>query len=611
MTGTTRDIAGACGVVSTSHWLATQAAMSVLESGGNAVDAAVTAGFVMTVVAPHRCGVGGDVLALVSDKNKRRYVVSGIGTAPAAAEPTFFIDKGLTSIPVNGLTAAAVPGAIGGFMELLRRWGTHTPHQVMKPASQYATNGVPITSQMLSVIKKFGPLFADFWTSSAQTYFVRGAHLPPIGSALKRPDIAAVFDTIATQSGDREAQCAATAQAFYQGQPAEKIASFCDQTQWYDGSGLRNGGLLTATDLSSWSVSVEQARTISRDGFTFTSTNPHTQGTAVLLALNILDCLDVPTDLLDTDPSWVHLVIETLKLVQADREGWFGDPHTNTIAIDQLLSDEYARQRAEMISENDASFELRPGRLDDHPARIAGPVGAESDGANFETSPDVAQSLQTFTPATPTGDGKQAAFLSNSTTGPDGAAITVVDSEGMTVTLTVSGGALWQSPVVPGLGFNLGSSLRSMRLATGLTSTVRAGTRPFTAVAPLIVQQDDEPATVLSTTVDEGAFAAQVVTALRIVHDAGGQKLQQDISRPQLDSRHVPCLSARHPGSPGQVILEAHWSAPVVDHLRGLGHDIRLISQLPSCGLGGVSGGNEFWWAASDLRNGESSAAGR
>src|SRR5512140_2714459 len=143
---TTRpEIVGTFGVAASTHWLASQTAMGVLERGGNAFDAAVAGGFVLQVVEPHLNGPGGEVpLLLWSEREKRMRALCGQGCAPRLATPAHFRNMGVDMVPGIGLLPATVPGAFGAWMTLLRDYGSLSPAEVLQPAIDYARNGFPL-----------------------------------------------------------------------------------------------------------------------------------------------------------------------------------------------------------------------------------------------------------------------------------------------------------------------------------------------------------------------------------------------------------------------------------------------------------------------------------
>src|SRR6266404_3118618 len=176
---TTRpEIRGTFGVVATTHWIASSVAMSVLEKGGNAFDAAVAAGFTLQVVEPHLNGPLGEAPVLVySAKNRRCEMVCGQGVAPAAATIANFKSLGLDLIPGTGLLAAAVPGAFDAWMRLLRDYGTMPLAEILAPAIGYAGNGYPMARRISETIAVVADMFRREWPSSAAGYLAQGT--PP------------------------------------------------------------------------------------------------------------------------------------------------------------------------------------------------------------------------------------------------------------------------------------------------------------------------------------------------------------------------------------------------------------------------------------------------
>src|SRR5689334_13333886 len=165
---TTRPtLEGTFGMVSSTHWLASQAAMRMLELGGNAFDAAVAGGFVLHVVEPHLNGPGGDLPAIVSVRGGAPRVLCGQGPAPAGATPEAYAAMGLDHVPGSGPLAAAVPGAVDAWLLLLRDHGTLPLRTVLEPAIGYARDGHPLLSRVAATVERVQDLFRESWTTSA------------------------------------------------------------------------------------------------------------------------------------------------------------------------------------------------------------------------------------------------------------------------------------------------------------------------------------------------------------------------------------------------------------------------------------------------------------
>lgn len=194
---TTRpEIVGTFGVVSSTHWLASQTAMSILERGGNAFDAAVAGGFVLQIVEPHLNGPGGEVpLMLWSEKEQRMRVICGQGCAPALATPEFFRKKGLELIPGIGLLPATVPGAWGAWLTMLRDYGTLSLAEVLAPAIHYAEKGFPLVARVVQAITAVQDLFRAEWHSSRDVW-LPDDRVPAPGSLFQSKAIAATYRKI-------------------------------------------------------------------------------------------------------------------------------------------------------------------------------------------------------------------------------------------------------------------------------------------------------------------------------------------------------------------------------------------------------------------------------
>src|SRR5499425_74505 len=191
---TTRpEIEGTFGVVTSTHWIATAAGMSVLERGGNAFDAACATAFTLQVVEPHLNGPGGDVPAILFDVRKGRpEVICGQGPAPAVATIAHYRSLGLDMVPGTGLLAACVPGTFDTWMLLLRDYGTLRLADVLAPAIFYAAEGQPLVERANATIKTVEQLFRQHWPTSAAVYLPAGK-VPAAGMLFANPTLAATY----------------------------------------------------------------------------------------------------------------------------------------------------------------------------------------------------------------------------------------------------------------------------------------------------------------------------------------------------------------------------------------------------------------------------------
>ncbi len=211
-------------MVASTHWLASQAGMSVLERGGNAFDAAVTTGFVLQVVEPHLNGPGGEMPAVFySVERDEVRVLCGQGVAPAAATIERFHDLGHDLVPGTGVLAACVPGAFGAWLLLLREFGTWRLEDVLELAIGYAENGFPLVRGVRMTIDRTEELLAT-WPGSRDLYLPA----PEVGALFRNPALAATYRRIVDESrgGSREEEIERAHAAFYEGFVAEEIDRF-------------------------------------------------------------------------------------------------------------------------------------------------------------------------------------------------------------------------------------------------------------------------------------------------------------------------------------------------------------------------------------------------
>ncbi|HET6861115.1 MAG TPA: gamma-glutamyltransferase, partial [Streptomyces sp.] len=257
-TFTTRPtLQGTFGMVSSTHWLASQSAMAVLEDGGNAFDAAVAAGFVLHVVEPHLNGPAGEVPIILAPAGGDVRVLCGQGPAPAGASIAHYRGLGLDLVPGTGPLAAAVPGAFDAWMVLLRDHGTRSLAEVLKYAIGYADDGHPVVARVGETVETVRALFEAEWPSSAAIY-LPGGELPPAGRLFRNPALAATWRRLLAEASgaDREAEIDAARKVWREGFIAEALVAQAGRPT-LDTSARRHTGTLSAADLAGWSATYE------------------------------------------------------------------------------------------------------------------------------------------------------------------------------------------------------------------------------------------------------------------------------------------------------------------------------------------------------------------
>jgi gamma-glutamyltranspeptidase/glutathione hydrolase len=592
---TTRPvITGTFGVVSSTHWIASQVGMLILEKGGNAFDAAVAAGLTLQVIEPHMNGLGGETIIIIRKAGEAPSVVCGQGVAPAAATSARYRREGIRLVPSNGLLAAVVPGAFDAWMIMLRDYGTMKLSQVIEPAIGYAKNGFPLLSEISTRIAAFEHMFRKEWPSSAAVY-LPGNEVPKPDAVFSNPPLADTYLRIlqeANASGaNRERQIEAARNAFYKGFVAESIELFATRTEVMDVSGQRHKGILTASDLASWQAAYEQPASYDYRGYTVYKAGPWSQGPVLLQMLALLKGFDI--ERMDANgPDFVHTLVEAFKLALADREAWYGDDKFFDVPMKALLSDSYNEARRKLIG-TDASFDIRPGFPDRRQPRLPTSLAAEQPTLN-----GVARNGAR--------DGANALLAAES----DTCHLDVIDRHGNVVAATPSGGWMGQSPVVPGLGFSLGTRAQTFWLEEGLPSSLGPLRRPRTTLTPTLAVKHDADAA-LAFGSPGGDPADQWTAQFFLRHIEHGLNLQEAIDAPTMHTDHV--ANSFHPRDekPGKLLLESRFPDATVAELRARGHDVDVRKPWSLGRVSAASVEGSILRAAATARLQQSYAVGR
>ncbi|NGO80172.1 gamma-glutamyltransferase family protein [Streptomyces sp. YC504] len=555
---TTRPtLQGTFGMASSTHWLASQSAMAVLEDGGNAFDAAVAAGFVLHVVEPHLNGPAGEVPIILAPAGGEVRVLCGQGPAPAGASAEHYRSLGLDLVPGTGPLAAAVPGAFDAWMVLLRDHGTKSLDDIFKYAIGYAEFGHPPVEKIGDTIATVRELFATEWTSSAEVY------LPAIrpGALLFNRPLAATWRRLLAEAAGptREARIDAARRIWREGFIGEALVRQSARPT-FDTSGERHTGTLTGDDLASFRAVYEAPATYDWNGWTLCKAGPWSQGPALLQQMALL-----PGELPASGTAdYVHLLVEGCKLAMADREAWYGDAGDD-VPLEALLSDAYNEERRRLIGER-ASLELRPGAPDGRIPRLAEPA-KDVEGRTFFDALGLAA-----------GAGEPTVSEYGETRG-DTCHVDVVDRWGNMVAATPSGGWLQSNPVVPELGFPLGTRLQMTWLEPGLPNTLTPGRRPRTTLTPSLALRGGVPVMAFGTPGGDQQDQWQLPFFLHVANAPrvrGGLDLQGAIDAPNWHTDHVPSSFYPRGMLPGQLTVESRLGDRTVEELRRRGHQVTV-----------------------------------
>ncbi|SOY92537.1 Gamma-glutamyltransferase [Cupriavidus taiwanensis] len=567
---TTRpEIVGTFGVAASTHWLATQTAMGVLERGGNAFDAAVAAGFVLQVVEPHLNGPGGEVPILYwSERERAMRSVCGQGPAPALADPAALRAMGLDLVPGIGLIPAAVPGAFGAWLTMLREHGSWTLAEVLAPAIGYARDGFPLVPRIARAILAVQALFRDEWHSSAQTWLPDGK-VPRPGRLHTLPVLAATYTRIVEEaqrrSDTRTGQIDAALDCWYRGFVAQEIDAYCRHTPVRDTTGDKHAGLLRLEDMASWTPGIEAPATLDFGRYTVAKCGIWSQGPVFLQQLGMLRHAGLEQHAADS-PEFVHRIAEAAKLAMADRLAWYGDPHFTASPLAGLLDDGYLAARAQRIGAQ-AALSLEPGTVNGIAPRLPDLAAAARTLQRADVRFGVGE--PTFAELPPVAEwAEQEIFVG------DTCHIDVIDRHGNMVAATPSGGWLSSSPTIPALGFALNTRLQMTWLEPGLPNTLAPGKRPCTTLSPSLALRDGEPYMVFGT--PGGDQQDQWSLAFFLRHAVHGMNLQEAIDAPAWHVDHFPASFWPRQTVLNRISIESRFPDSTLAALRERGHDVRV-----------------------------------
>ena len=555
---TTRpEIDGTFGVVASTHWIATAVGMATLERGGNAFDAAVATAFTLQVVEPHLNGPGGDVPVILHDARRgATEVVCGQGPAPGGATIAHFRALGLDMVPGSGLLAACVPGTFETWMLLLRDYGTLSLADVLAPAIAYAQEGYPLVERASATIAMVESLFREHWPTSAAVY-LPGGRVPAPRVLFANPRLAETYRRILREAesagGGREAQIERARRTWSQGFVAEAIDHCCRKPHM-DTSGTPHAGVLTGADMARFQARVEPPLTFQYGRYTVCKAGPWSQGPVMLQQLALL--ADFELDGLDpTGPDFIHLQVEAAKLAYADRESFYGDPDFVEVPMATLLSAAYNAERRKLIGES-ASLELRPGSV-------------EGFGAVVELRREVGER----TSVSALGAGEPTVGRLGQVRG-DTVHFDIVDRAGNMVSSTPSGGWLQSSPVVPELGFCLGTRAQMFWLQDNHPAALAPGKRPRTTLSPTLALREGKPYLVWGS--PGGDQQDQWITQFFLRHAHAGMNLQEAIDAPAWHSEHFPTSFWPRTARPGVLVVEGRMPEATVRELERRGHVVEV-----------------------------------
>jgi gamma-glutamyltranspeptidase/glutathione hydrolase len=326
------------GVAACSQPLAAQAAVQILQRGGNAVDAAIAANSTQGLMEPTSNGIGGDLFAIVYEARSRTlHGLNAGGWAPTGLTPALLRSKGVREMPASGIFTVTVPGAVAGWEAMRTRLGTLPMSEALAPAIFYAEHGFPVSDIIAERWAAWTPKLAAE-PNAAKTYLVDGRP-PRAGQVFRNPDLGASLRLIGKEGSG----------GFYKGPTAAAILAISRET----------GGTMTAADLEELTAEWVDPISTTYRGWTVFELPPNTQGIAALMMLNLMEQFPLDEYGFHTAKA-LHVMIEAKKLAYADMLRYVGDPRFGEAPVPAMLDKSYARDRARLIDPANAARHVEP-----------------------------------------------------------------------------------------------------------------------------------------------------------------------------------------------------------------------------------------------------------
>jgi len=527
-------ITGNKGVVSAGHYLAAEAGIKMLAKNGNAVDAGVAAGFALAVLKPNENSLGGECPILIySPDDNKVYAISGQGVAPQKADIGWFKDKNIDMIPGDGYLGATVPGLFGAYCTALKQFGCLSLSDVLEPAVKLAEEGFPVFENLRNTIAGNFEKYTKEWHSTGDVFLPDGI-IPNAGQILKQPALAETFkrliDAEKAYSGECRKQAIENAVKYFYDKIADDILDFTNSFPVKDATGEYQTPLFDKDDFLRYETRIESPISVSYKNHEVFKCDTWTQGAVFLQQLKLLE--GYPLDKMKHNASeYIHTVIECAKLAFADREIYYGDPLFGNIPLDKLFSKEYNDTKRKLID-----------------------LAKANNNKLWE---------EDFT-------GSDKNYIGDTTH------LDTMDNEGFMMSATPSGGWIPTSPVIPGIGFPLGTRGQMFNLRENHANCIRPGKRPRATLTPTIAFKEGKPWMAFGTPGGDMQDQWALQFFLNLVDF--GMDLQQAIDKPSFHTCHF--VNSFYPRNVdiGKVFIEPGIETDELIDLQTKGHILHLLT---------------------------------
>ncbi len=522
------NVRGRRGAISAGHHLAALAGQRILDRGGNAIDAGVTAGICIGILLPDLVNLGGVApIILHSVKTGETQTISGVGRWPKAATVDTVRDA-KTGNMARDLRQCVVPAALDSWLLALDAYGTMSLSEILADPIDLCENGYVMYDLLATATASKVAKFRE-WPGTAAS-FLRDGRAVGVGEMVYQKDLARTFRRLIAAydgaiTGGRSTAYKAARDLFYTGEIAQEIATFSAQ----------NGGLMTYDDIAGFSVKLEAPIKVSYRDYEIYGCGPWSQGPTLPIARNILEGYDLK-GLGHNSPEYLHLITESLKAAFSDRHHHIGDPDFYPVPIDRLLSKEHGAAWRDRIDLNRACPEM-PARSD---------IGA-SNGREPTATPPGNVSLP-----------------------PDTSYVCVVDSEGNVFSATPSDG--FSVPIIPGLGFIISGRGVQSWLDPDAPASVQPGKRPRLTTNPFILFKDGKPIMPFGTPGADVQPQAMLQFVLNVTEF--GMEPQEAAEAPRLSTYSFPLTADPHPYNPNLLKVEERMGREAFEGLAAKGHEV-------------------------------------
>jgi gamma-glutamyltranspeptidase/glutathione hydrolase len=484
-------------MVCASQPLAVATGYDVLKSGGNAIDAAIAVNAMLSLTEPMMCGPGGDLFAIVwSAKDKKLFGLNASGRSPFNWSIGEAKKMGLKAIPSFGPLSWSVPGCVSGWDQLLKKFGTKKLAELLQPAIDYGKDGFPVSA---NIAHDWKPERGAREFDTLKGVFLSNNKGVNTGDIFRNGKLAHTFEILARDG----------ASAFYEGEIADRIVSFSK----------KHGGRFDKKDFSTHRSEWVDPVSINYRGYDIWELPPNGQGMVVLQMLNVLEKFDI-SELPPGSAQQLHLFLEAKKLCFQDRAIYYADTDFHKAPVEELLSKEYAANRARLINPHKASLKPEPGRLKNTSNTIY---------------------------------------------------LTIADEEGNMVSLIQSLYSPWGSHyVVDELGFALQNRGALFSLGETAWNKLEPGKRPFHTIIPAFITKNNQP--IFSFGVTGGDFQpqGQVQILMNIIDHQ--MSVQQAGNELRIWHRESSENTGESTADPGKITLEPGFPEKIKQQLQSMGH---------------------------------------